>query len=167
MKISATMDARSLTKEIEKAVRLGYHNNAEMRKAYRRVAAIYIATAKGMIRDHPDDILVQRGHQASWLVESGTLRRSMGTWNADKTIPTILAGPRANAPMKKKVKDHSDAWFAGIVEEGDFPEQFGGKSSSHPNYKVMSRAMAISQPKMKVKLYQELRKEFERYMKTR
>jgi hypothetical protein len=51
------------------------------------------------------------------------------------------------------------------VEEGDFPEEFGGKSASHPNYKVIRRAMEATQAQMRVKLQQELKHEFEKYMR--
>lgn len=165
MKITSKMDVRELNKRIKKAVEMGKANKASVQKAYRRVGAIYVATARSMIKDSPKDIRVQRGDRMGAFIERGTLRRSMGTWNAHKVFPTILAGPRSNFPMKKKVREHSDAWFAHIVEEGDFPEVFGGKNASHPNYKVMERAMKASYPRMKAKLYQELRKEFEKLMK--
>lgn len=165
MKITSSMDTRKMAKRIQRAVEMGQANKKDVQKAYRRVGAIYVATAKGMIKDADKDIQVQRGGRIGAFVERGTLRRSLGTWNAHKTFPTILAGPRANYPMKKKVKDHSDAWFAHMVEEGDFPEVFGGKNTGHPNYKVMERAMKAAYPRMKMKLYQELRREFEKLMK--
>jgi hypothetical protein len=67
--------------------------------------------------------------------------------------------------MKRKVAASADAWFAHIVEQGDFPDQFGGKSTGHPNYKVHQRAMESVDATMRQKLIGELQKEFSRYMK--
>jgi hypothetical protein len=67
--------------------------------------------------------------------------------------------------MKRKVRATADGWFAHIVEEGDFPAAFGGKSTNHPNYKVMERAMRATEAQMRAKLQQELSKLFSKHMR--
>jgi hypothetical protein len=149
---------------IAKAVEFGELNKAQVQKSYRKIAMIYVRRAQSMVKDAKRTIYVRR-RGSEVLVERGTLRRSMGTWTANKKFPTILAGPRANHPMKRKVAASADAWFAHIVEQGDFPDQFGGKSTGHPNYKVHQRAMESVDATMRQKLIGELQKEFSRYMK--
>lgn len=149
---------------IAKAVEFGELNKAQVQKSYRKIAMIYVRRAKSMVKDAKRTIYVRR-RGSETMVERGTLRRSMGTWTANKKFPTILAGPRANHPMRRKVAASADAWFAHIVEQGDFPDQFGGKSTSHPNYKVHQRAMESVDATMRQKLAAELAREFARYLK--
>jgi hypothetical protein len=162
---SARIDGlANIEARIAKAVEFGELNKAQVQKSYRKIAMIYVRRAQSMVKDAKRTIYVRR-RGSEVMVERGTLRRSMGTWTANKKFPTILAGPRANHPMKRKVAASADAWFAHIVEQGDFPDQFGGKSTGHPNYKVHQRAMEAVDATMRQKLIGELQKEFSRYMK--
>jgi hypothetical protein len=99
---------------IAKAVEFGELNKAQVQKSYRKIAMIYVRRAQSMVKDAKRTIYVRR-RGSEVMVERGTLRRSMGTWTANKQFPTILAGPRANHPMKRKVAASADAWFAHIV----------------------------------------------------
>ena len=148
---------QNVFKKLERAAQFGAINEKDVRRRYRKVAQIFVRKDK---RD-----IVVRPNKDALLVYRGQLRDSMGTWSPDNKFPTVLAGPRVNYPMKRKVPATSDGWFAHIVEEGDFPEEFGGKSASHPNYKVIRRAMEATQAQMRVKLQQELKQEFEKYMR--
>jgi hypothetical protein len=155
---------QNIMKKLERAAEFGAINQKDLRRRYRKVAQIFVRKAKGMVSPYKKDIVV-RPNKDALVVRRGQLRDSMGTWSPDNKFPTVLAGPRANHPMKRKVPDTADGWFAHIVEEGDFPDQFGGKSSSHPNYKIIERAMHTTQAQMRVKLQQELKQEFEKYMR--
>ena len=154
----------SIFKKLERAAQFGAINEKQVRQRYRKVAQIFVRKAKGMVKPYKRNIVVRPSKDAL-LVYRGQLRDSMGTWSPDNKFPTVLAGPRANHPMKRKVPAYADGWFAHIVEEGDFPDEFGGKSSSHPNYKVIRRAMQATEAQMRAKLQQELRQEFEKYMR--
>ena len=153
-----------IQERISKAVEFGELNRAQVQKSYRKVAMIYVRRAQAMVKDADKTIYINR-RGAVIKIEQGTLRRSMGTWTANKKFPTILAGPRVNHPMKKKVPASADAWFAHIVEHGDFPDEFGGKNTRHPNYLIHKRAMESVDATMRQKLIGELQKEFSRYMK--
>jgi len=47
----------------------------------------------------------------------GQLKASMGNWKPNRKNVNIVAGPRANSPMKKKVRETANGWFAHFVEE--------------------------------------------------
>lgn len=154
-----------LEKRIQRAVEFGTLNKSDASKSYRKISQIFVRKAKAMIKPYPRLIVVSGKKRSATYVHPGQLRDSMGTWSPDNKFPTVLAGPRANFPMKKKVRANADGWFAHIVEEGDFPAAFGGKSSSHPNYKVMERAMQATEAQMRAKLQQELSKLFTQFMR--
>jgi hypothetical protein len=156
---------QNIFKKLEIAAKFGQVNEKDVRRRYRKVAQIFVRKAKGMVKPYPRIIQVSGKKRKTLYVYPGQLRDSMGTWSPDNKFPTVLAGPRANFPMKKKVPITADGWFAHIVEEGDFADEFGGKSSSHPNYKVIRRAMQATEAQMRSKLQQELRQEFEKYMR--
>lgn len=164
--IQVTVDGLAdLEKRIQRAVEFGALNKSEASKSYRKISQIFVRKAKAMIKPYPRLIVVSGKKRSATYVHPGQLRDSMGTWSPDNKFPTVLAGPRANFPMKKKVRANADGWFAHIVEEGDFPAAFGGKSSSHPNYKVMERAMQATEAQMRAKLQQELSKLFTKFMR--
>ena len=164
--IKVTVDGMAkLEQRIQRAVQFGTLNKQDASRSYRKISQIFVRKAKAMIKPYPKLIVVSGKKRTTQYVHPGQLRDSMGTWSPDNKFPTVLAGPRANFPMKRKVRATADGWFAHIVEEGDFPEEFGGKSSSHPNYKVIRRAMEATQAQMRVKLQQELKQEFEKYMR--
>jgi hypothetical protein len=154
-----------LEKRIQRAVQFGEINKQDASRAYRKISQIFVRKAKAMIKPYPRIIQVSGRKRSTTYVHPGQLRDSMGTWSPDNKFPTVLAGPRANFPMKRKVRATADAWFAHIVEEGDFPAAFGGKSTSHPNYKVMERAMQATEAQMRAKLQQELAKLFAKMMR--
>ena len=167
MKVTTEMQGvERAQKRILKAVKFGILNKQDVQRSYRKVAQIFVRKARTMTKDYPKQIVIHRYVNSKPLVvDPGTLRRSFGTWAPNRQLPTILAGPRANYPMKRKVGKNSDAWFAHIVEEGDFPDAFGGKSASHPNYKITERAIKATQDAMRTKLYKELRSSFAKFMK--
>ena len=154
-----------LEKRIQRAVQFGSLNKQDASRSYRKISQIFVRKAKAMIKPYTRLIVVSGKKRSTTYVHPGQLRDSMGTWSPDNKFPTVLAGPRANFPMKRKVRATADGWFAHIVEEGDFPAAFGGKSSSHPNYKVMERAMQATEAQMRAKLQQELSKLFSKYMR--
>ena len=147
-------------KRIARAQLYGKVRRADVVKSYRKVSGIFIRKARSMAKDYPEPIRVLRGKTVPITVEPGTLRRSFGNWLPNSRFPTVLAGPRANYPMKRKVAQNADAWFAHIVEEGDFAEEFGGKQQSHANYKITERAIKATKEAMRQKLYGEIRKNF-------
>ena len=161
MRVSASLEGVDrATKRINRAVTYGKLNRTEVAASYRKVSGIFIRKARSMAKDYPEPIRVLRGKTVPITVEPGTLRRSFGNWLPNSRFPTVLAGPRANYPMKRKVAQNADAWFAHIVEEGDFAEEFGGKQQSHANYKITERAIKATKESMRQKLYGEIRKNF-------
>ena len=154
--IKVTVDGMAkLEQRIQRAVQFGTLNKQDASRSSRKISQIFV----------PKLIVVSGKKRSATYVHPGQLRDSMGTWSPDNKFPTVLAGPRANYPMKRKVRANADGWFAHIVEEGDFPAAFGGKSSSHPNYKVMERAMQATEAQMRAKLQQELSQLFSKYMR--
>jgi hypothetical protein len=146
-------------KRIDHSIKFNHKNMREMRKINRKVVGIYIRTLKtgsNRIIDYKKTIFV-KGRKK---IEPGTLRKSVGTWTPDNTKSKVLGGPKVGRNASKY-----DAWYAHIVEGGDFADAFGGKNTSHPNYKKFEKAKKAVQDKMRSKLYSELRKEFERYMR--
>lgn len=166
MKISASVEGvAAATRRINRAVAYGKINRTDVAASYRKVSGIFIRKARAMTKDYPETIRVRRGKTVPLDVEPGTLRRSFGNWHPSKKFPTVLAGPRANHPMQRKVQQKADGWFAHIVEEGDFNEHFGGQSTSHPNYRVSKRAIQATKERMRQKLYGEIKKNFMKFMK--
>jgi len=146
-------------KRIDRGLQFNEKNMRQMRKINRKVVGIYIRTLKSgsnRVIDYKKPIFV-KGRQP---IEPGTLRKSVGTWTPNKSKAKVLGGPKVGKNARKY-----DAWFAHIVEGGDFADAFGGKNTSHPNYQKFERAKKAVQDKMKRKLYSELRKEFERYFR--
>ena len=152
-------------KRIARAQLYGKVRRADVVKSYRKVSGIFIRKARSMAKDYPTTIRVRRGKTVPMDIEPGTLRRSFGNWHPSKKFPTILAGPRANHPMARKVQQNADGWFAHIVEEGDFNDYFGGNQKSHPNYKVTERAIKATKERMRQKLYGEIKKNFLKFMR--
>ena len=146
-------------KRIDKAILFSKKDMAEMRKINRQVVQIYVRYLRrpGRIKDAKEVIKVP-GRKP---IEPGTLRNSVGSWTPNKSRATVLGGPRAYNNVRKG----HDAWFAHIVEAGDYGDAFGGKNRSGHNYQVFEKAKKKNQEKMRKKLYSGLRKEFERYMR--
>lgn len=146
-------------KRLDHALQFNEKNMREMRKINRKVVGIYIRTLKSgsnKILDYKKTIKV-KGRKD---IEPGTLRKSVGTWTPNKSQAKVLGGPKVG-----KNSSRYDAWFAHIVEGGDFADAFGGKNTSHPNYRKFEKAKKEVQDKMRSKLYSEMRREFERYFK--
>lgn len=146
-------------KRIDKAIRFNHENMSKMRKINRKVVNIYIRTLKtgsNRIIDYKKPIVVKG---RSEVIQPGTLRKSVGTWVPNKSQSKVLGGPKVGRNASKY-----DAWYAHIVEDGNFPQAFGGKNTSHPNYKKFEKAKKAVQAKMQSMLYSELRREFKRYM---
>jgi hypothetical protein len=166
MRVTASLEGVDrATKRINRAVTYGKLNRTEVAASYRKVSGIFIRKARSMTKDYPTTIRVRRGKTVPMDIEPGTLRRSFGNWHPSKKFPTILAGPRANHPMARKVQDNADGWFAHIVEEGDFNDHFGGNQKGHPNYKVTERAIKATKERMRQKLYGEIQKNFLKFMR--
>ena len=146
-------------KRIDRAIEFNKKDMAQMRKLNRQVVQIYVRYLRrpGRIKDAKEVIDVP-GRDP---IKPGTLRNSVGTWTPNKNRATVLGGPRAFNNVRKG----HDAWFAHIVEEGDYADAFGGKNRSGHNYQVFEKAKKKNQEKMRKKLYSGLRKEFERYMR--
>lgn len=146
-------------KRIDRGIQFNEKNMRQMRKINRKVVGIYIRTLKSgsnRIIDYKKPIFVKGRKE----IEPGTLRKSIGTWTPSKSKAKVLGGPKVGRNARRY-----DAWFAHIVEGGDFADAFGGKNTSHPNYQKFEKAKKAVQDKMKRKLYSELRKEFERYFR--
>lgn len=146
-------------KKIDHAILFNKKDMAQMRKINRQVVQIYVRYLRrpGRIKD-AEKVIKVKGREP---IKPGTLRNSVGTWTPNKMRATVLGGPRSFNNVRKG----HDAWFAHIVEEGDFADAFGGKNRSGPNYQVFEKAKKKNQEKMRKKLFQGLRKEFERYMR--
>jgi hypothetical protein len=146
-------------KRIDRAIEFNKKDMAQMKKLNRQVVQIYVRYLRrpGRIKDAKEVINVP-GRKP---IQPGTLRNSVGTWNPNKNRATILGGPRSFNNVRKG----HDAWFAHIVEDGDYADAFGGKNRSGHNYQVFEKAKKKKQPAMRKKLHDGLRKEFELYMR--
>lgn len=146
-------------KRLDRAISFNKKDMTEMRKVNRQVVQIYVRYLRrpGRIKD-AEKVIKVKGRKD---IKPGTLRNSVGTWTPNKSRATVLGGPRAFNNVRKG----HDAWFAHIVEEGDYSEAFGGKNRSGQNYQVFEKAKKKNHEKMRKKLYSGVRKEFERYMR--
>ena len=150
-------------KKIDRASRWNEEDKKQLRKINRQVVGIYVRNLKrgsNRIIDAKKTIKVKGRSD----IEPGTLRRSVGTWTPEKGSTKVLGGPKYKGGSGK-AQSNNDAWFAHIVEEGDFSHYFGGKNKSHPNYKKFEKAKKATQAKMQSMLLRKLRAEFERFMK--
>lgn len=95
----------------------------------------------------------------------GTLRRSAGTWQPDKSRNNVMGGPRTNAIGRRKTKRNADGFYAHIVEEGDFGPRFGGKHRTQ-NTGVFSRGISSTRGRSEKLQLMLLRKQFAQYVKA-
>jgi hypothetical protein len=149
-------------KKINKAIRWNEEDKKQLRKINRQVVSIYVRNLKrgsNRIIDAQKTIKVKGRDD----IKPGTLRRSVGTWTPEKGSTKVLGGPKYKGGSGK-AQSNNDAWFAHIVEEGDFSHYFGGKNKSHPNYKKFEKAKKATQARMQRMLLNKLRAEFERFM---
>jgi hypothetical protein len=161
--MSIRFDRKSLAdfeKRIQRAARWSLDDRKELVKIGKDVGQIYVRKARQLIRDHDGDIIIKRGGSTT-IVPKGALRRSMGTWRSSRDSGVVLAGPRAGF-LGRKVSPRNDGWFAHIVEGGQLPSAFGGRSSS-PNVGVFTRALAASEGAMKTVRNAKLQSAFKKF----
>ena len=170
-----TIDERKMMRELKIAQKrvqkvskaMDGAKSKELLKSNREIGKTYIKAAKSNIKNyHEDTVVKKRGKE--YPVVRGQLKASMGSWRPSRKHMGVVTGPRANAPMKRKVRPQADGWFAHMVEER--PKAFGPanpetlKKRKRPpqNRGVFKRSMKQSVPKMRqqqLELYRKILKD--------
>jgi hypothetical protein len=163
--MSIKFDKKSLAafeKRVQRAANWNTQDAKSLVKINQDVGKIYVSKARQLIRDHSGDIVIKRGGSTT-TVPKGALRRSMGTWRSRKNSNVVLAGPRAGF-LGRGVSVRNDGWFAHIVEGGQLPAAFGGRSKS-TNVGVFTRAMQSVEGTMKTARDAKMQSAFKKYMR--
>ena len=153
-----------LFKRIDKMAQWSRKDSKALKDIGHRVGDVYGNYIKANVKDLGKDIFVRIGGSTT-KVKSGQLRRSGGTWLADRNKNTVMSGPRTRLiGSRSKTKKYDDGWMAHIVEKGDFGPRFGGKHRTQ-NTGVFSRGMRSTQNRS-LKLQEILlRKNFAKYVR--
>jgi len=151
--------------KIDKIAKWSERDSQKLQAIGHRVADVYANYLKANIKDYGEDIRgTNKGKK--FLIKSGQLRRSAGTWLPNKNKNNVMGGPRSKSiKPKNKTKKYSDGWFAHIVEAGDFGPRFGGKHRTQ-NTGVFSRGLNATRNRSTKLQVMLLRKEFARYVKA-
>ena len=88
----------------------------ELLKAHKEIGKVYHQQVKRNIKNYHEDTVVKKKGKEYPIVR-GQLKASMGNWKPNRNNVNIIAGPRANSPMKKKVRETANGWYAHFVEE--------------------------------------------------
>tara|TARA_R110000824_G_scaffold97167_4_gene232115 strand:+ start:156 stop:653 length:498 start_codon:yes stop_codon:yes gene_type:complete len=155
----------NLYKKIDKIAKWSERDSNKLQAINHRVGDVYANYLKANIKDYGEDI---RGTNKGtpFLIKTGQLRRSSGTWLPRKNSNTVLAGPRSKSIKPKgKTRKYSDGWFAHIVEKGDFGPRFGGKHRTQ-NTGVFSRGISATRGRSQKLQLLLLRRQFARYVKA-
>lgn len=121
-------ELEKLHKQIERLANIDKEKRAQIMKAARDAAKIYVDAARSNIQDYPQTIVVKRKNGTTVTIPSGTLRRSLGTWVPRGAKSHVAAGPRAS--IGKKLPEDRDGWFAHFVEYSTRPQRFGGNRTT-------------------------------------
>lgn len=155
-----------LFKKIDKLARWSIKDSEKLRAVGHRVGNVYAGYLGSNVKDYGKNIFVTRsrkdGSKQTTVVSNGQLRRSAGTWLADRHQNTVLSGPRTNAIGRRKTRGNADGWFAHIVEKGDFGPRFGGKHRTQ-NTGVFSRGIKATQGRSEKLQTILLRQQFKKY----
>lgn len=138
-----TLDDKRLNRELRKAYKklerveqnMTKSDSKDMMKAHKEIGKVYVKAARRNIKPyHKDTVVKKKGKE--YPIVRGQLKKSLGMWRPSRKRTTYVAGPRANAPMKQKVRQQADGWFAHFVEQR--PKKFG---TPDPDYvKARKRA---------------------------
>lgn len=124
-------DLRKLTKKLQRVEKsMDGSKSKEMLKSHKEIGKMYVDAAKRNIKNYHEDTTVKKNGKEYTIVR-GQLKKSMGIWRPNRRRTGVVAGPRANAPMKNKVRPQADGWFAHFVEER--PKAFGPTDAETKN----------------------------------
>ena len=143
---------------------------------HKKVAAIARKAIRREITNHPTTIKVRRSGKLggkrgpNYDIQSGTLKRSIKTFDAKGSKTSVMVGPRSGliektGPGAGTIRD--DGYFGHMIHEGDLPQHMGGPGSYNgPNRNFYERAMtpAVFQ-QMMFKLTQLYSTAFDDFMK--
>ena len=116
-------ELRRLRKKLGRVERdMDGSKSKEMLKSHKEIGKIYVKQAKSNIKNYHEDTVVKKKGKEYPIVR-GQLKKSLGIWRPDRRRTGVVVGPRANSPMRKKVRPQADGWFAHFVEER--PKKFG------------------------------------------
>lgn len=149
-----------LFRKIDKIAKWSERDSQKLQAIGHRVGEVYANYLKANVKDYHKPIIF-RGKK----IMPGTLRRSAGTWQPDKSRNNIMGGPRTNAIGRRKTKRNADGFYAHIVEEGDFGPRFGGKHRTQ-NTGVFSRGLSSTRGRSEKLQLMLLRKQFAQYVKA-
>ena len=166
---------RKIEKRLDRAAGFGEINKKEFRRANRNAGREIVVATRSNLKPYKEDITIHFEDRDNIVVKRDQLRKSIGVW-FPKSSNTAFIGPRANTagkrPLKRKVRDNADGWFAHIVDMGARPGQMrkGGKPGSGtiintPMKGKISQGLQVGQAKARQKQLELYRKEFNRYMR--
>ena len=166
-----------LVKQIDQIEKWGHSKDARKVKGiHKKVAAIARKAIRRKITNHGKTIKVRRSGKLggkrgpNYDIASGTLKKSIKTFDAKGSRTSVMVGPRSGiiektGPGAGSIRD--DGYFAHMIHEGDLPKHMGGAGSYNgPNRDFYTRAMtpAVFQQMMQ-KLTQLYSHAFDDFMK--
>lgn len=106
-----------LQRKITALAKTDGQKSAEIREVLRQVAKTTETAVKSFV---PKSLYDHRARGKN--IESGNLRKSIGTFNSKSSNPTVLVGPR--------VKGNNDGWYGHMVDQGHIIYRNSGNSST-------------------------------------
>jgi hypothetical protein len=85
-------------------------------KSHKEIGKIYVKQAKSNIKNYHEDTVVKKKGKEYPIVR-GQLKKSLGIWRPNSRRTGVVVGPRANAPMRKKVRPQAD-WLVCSLRGG-------------------------------------------------
>jgi len=167
---------RKIEKRLDRAAGFGKINKKNFRRANRNAGKTIIVATRSNLKPYKEDITIHFEDRDNIVVKRDQLRKSIGVW-FPKGSNTAFIGPRANTagkrPLKRKVRDNADGWFAHIVDMGARPATMrkGGKKGGKgvimntPMKGKVSQGLMQGLPSARRKQVELYRKEFERFMR--
>jgi hypothetical protein len=148
---------QQLYKNIDRLAKWNINDSLRLQDVGHRVGAVYAGYIKANVKDLGKDTKL-RGK----VIKDGQLRRSGGTWLADRNSNTVLSGPRTNNIGRRKTRKDADGFFAHIVEAGDFGPRFGGHHRTQ-NTGVFTRGIKSTKGRSEKLQKRLLKKAFAKY----
>lgn len=155
-----------LMKQFDKIEKWGSTKDTrKVKSIHKKVAAIARKAIRRKITNHGKTIHVRRTGRLGgkrgpdYDIQSGTLKRSIKTFDAKGSRTSVMVGPRSGiierrGPGAGTIRD--DGYFAHMIHEGDLPDHMGGPGSYNgPNRNFYERAMT---PAVFSRMTQELTK---------
>ena len=166
-----------LSRQLDQIEKWGHSKDRrKVKSIHKKAAAIGRKALRRAVTNHGKTIHVRRNGRLGgksgpdYDIASGTLKRSIKTFDAKGSKTSVMVGPRSGIIEKRgpgagAIRD--DGYFAHMINEGDLPDFMGGPGSYNgPNRNFFERGMSPAvMNRMLQQLYRGYREAFDNFMK--